>query len=307
VNDGPIPALRALAPAKINLGLFLGPTRADGRHELATVMQSISLADELELGPGLEGADVDVVECAGVDGPNLAAEALAQFRAETDWQVAPLRLTIVKRVPVAAGLGGGSGDAAATLRLAGAASGHQDPQLLGAIATRLGADVPAQLTPGRWLAGGAGEILEALPDPTPSFGILVLPLEGGLSTATVFAEADRLKLAREHRDLEQHRSGLRNALAFGSAMPPLALLANDLQPAAISLRHDISRALDQARDAGADEVMLSGSGPTVIGLFWRANFPARLERALAGLAGRVPAAIIATPVGAQVGLPAPSD
>ena len=113
---------RALAPAKVNLGLFLGGRRApDGRHELVTVMQSISLADELTLQAARDGAEQDELVCSGVPGPpqaNLAAAALAAFRARAGWDAPPMRLTILKRIPVAAGLGGGSADAAATLRLA---------------------------------------------------------------------------------------------------------------------------------------------------------------------------------------------
>jgi len=118
---------RALATAKVNLGLFLGPTRAsDGRHELVTVMQSISLADELTLEPAPADAPTDLVECPGVPGPpqeNLAAAALRSFRASTGWDAPPLRLSIVQADSVAAGLAGGSADAAAALRLARHASG----------------------------------------------------------------------------------------------------------------------------------------------------------------------------------------
>ncbi len=117
---------RALAPAKINLGLFLGPTREDGKHELVTVMQSISLADELTLEWAPAGVEEDEVLCPGVSGPpveNLAAAALRAFREATSWGGAPLRLKIDKRIPVAAGLGGGSADAAGALRLARHASG----------------------------------------------------------------------------------------------------------------------------------------------------------------------------------------
>src|SRR5271167_4308485 len=113
-------AYRALAPAKVNLGLFLGPIRAeDSRHELVTVMQSISLADELTLEPAAAGAVKDELICPAVAGPpeeNLAAAALRAFRSRTGWDGPPVRLAIVKRIPVAAGLAGGSADAAATLR-----------------------------------------------------------------------------------------------------------------------------------------------------------------------------------------------
>src|SRR5882724_7782601 len=104
-------ALRANAPAKINLGLFVGPARAgDGRHELVTVMQSISLADELTLEPAPIGATEDEIVCPALAEPpqqNLAAQALRLFRERTGWDGPPQRLQIVKRIPVAAGLGGG--------------------------------------------------------------------------------------------------------------------------------------------------------------------------------------------------------
>ncbi len=300
-------AWHALAPAKINLGLFLGPTRADGRHEIVSVMQSISLADELTLEPAPEGARGDLVVCAGVDGPNLAAAALRGFRAATGWDAPPRRLTIGKAIPVAAGLGGGSADAAATLRLAHAASGLGDEPLLLELAAGLGADVPAQVRPGRWLASGAGETLQALPDPNPSFGVLVLPSSESLSTADVYAQADRLGIGRD-RDkahLERLRRELAGSLGLGVAVPPPPWLVNELQDAARALRPSIDTALEQAREAGADVALVSGSGPTVIGLFVRANFQARLERALAALAGRVPAAIAAEPVANMAGLPLP--
>ncbi len=293
--------LRALAPAKINLGLFLGTTRPDGRHELVSVMQSISLADELSLEPA-PGASADEVLCPGVPGENLAARALASFRAATAWDAPPLRLTIDKRIPVAAGLGGGSADAAAALRLAHAASGLGDEGLLFVLASELGADVPAQVTPGRWLATGAGEVLEALPDPFSPFGVLVLPQAAALSTADVYAAADRLGLPREAPILQEHRAALRAAFELGSALPAdPRLLDNDLQTAAIELCPEIAPALRRASEAGAELALVSGSGPTVLGLFARANGLARAERAAAGLAGLAPAPLTATSVAAGFG------
>ena len=212
----------------------------------------------------------------GVSGPrteNLAALALKAFRAATGWDAPPLRLSILKRIPVAAGFGGGSADAAAALRLARHVSGLGEDQLLRELGVALGADVPAQVVPGRWLAGGAGELLEALPDPNPaSFGLLVLPAAAGLSTAEVYAEADRLGLVRSAEALRQRRFALRRALELSAAVPAASeLLENDLQRAAISLCPEIAVALEQAREAGADIALLSGSGPTVVGLFPHAN------------------------------------
>jgi len=297
---------RALAPAKINLGLRLGPVRAsDGRHELVSVMQSISLADELTLEPAPAGAAHDEILCPGVPvaaEENLAAAALRAFRASTGWQAPPLRLSIVKRIPVAAGLGGGSADAAATLRLAGHASGLGDERLLRTLAAQLGADVPAQVSPGRWLASGAGEVLEALAPTSSPFGVLVLPLAAELSTAAVYAEADRLALARTPRELHERGVLLRAAFAHGVSLPADGeLLHNDLQRAAMSLCPQIAAAIEQAHEAGARPALVSGSGPTVLGLFPSDERSpdeglALAQSAMTRLAGRVPPPICAEPV-----------
>ncbi|HEY5194740.1 MAG TPA: hypothetical protein VIJ39_12845 [Solirubrobacteraceae bacterium] len=288
--------LRALAPAKINLGLFVGPTRADGRHEIVSVMQSISLADELTLEPAPD-AEHDQVVCPGVTGENLAARALALFREATGWDAGSVRLEIDKHIPVAAGLGGGSADAAAALRLARAASGLGDEDLLLVLAGELGADVPAQVAPGRWLASGAGELLQALPDPFSPLGVLVLAGAAQLSTAEVYAAADRLGIAREAFSLRAHRNVLGKAFELGAALPgDVDLLHNDLQAPAVELCPAIEQSLGQALGAGAEVAFVSGSGPTVVGLFARANGLARAERAVAGLAGRDPAAVAAVSV-----------
>ena len=299
---------RALAPAKINLGLFLGPVReSDGRHELASVMQSISLADELTL--ELAGADAqqDEVICPGVPSSadeNLAAVALRAFRSSTGWQAPPLRLSIVKRIPVAAGLGGGSADAAATLRLAMHASALGDQQLLHELGAQLGADVPAQISPGRWLASGAGEQLYELPPARTSFGVLVLPLDAQLSTAAVYAEADRLGLARTAHELAELQLNLRSALEHGAPLPAATeLLHNDLQRVAVSLCPPIAEALAHVRKAGGDPALVSGSGPTVLGLFAPAgrspDSGITLARAaVARLDDRLPGPICAVPVDA---------
>lgn len=298
--------LRALAPAKINLGLFVGPTRADGRHELTTVMQSISLADELTLqtAPDPE-ASGDVVVCPGLGDPptplippaeNLAAVALAAFRAATGWGAPPLLLHIVKRVPVAAGLGGGSGDAAATLRLAAAASGLGDRALLDEIARTLGADVPAQVQPGRWLAREAGELLQALPDPVVPLGVLVLPIARALATGGVYAQADHMGHTRTRAELEDAHRALADALADGSPLPPAELLYNDLEAAARALCPEIDAALREVRETDADAALVSGSGPTVLGLFAGSRGPARARAGARALAERVPAPLAAEAV-----------
>ena len=133
--------------------------------------------------------ELDEVVCEGVEGANLAADALAALRAR-GWKSPPLRVEIDKRIPVAAGLGGGSADAAAVLRLA---EGEVDG--LEALGLELGADVPSQLAPAFSLVGGAGERIERLRAPAP-FGVVAVPFERGLSAGEVYAEADRLGIGR---------------------------------------------------------------------------------------------------------------
>jgi 4-diphosphocytidyl-2-C-methyl-D-erythritol kinase len=251
--------LETRAPGKINVCLYLGPTRADGRHELVSIMQSVTLADRLRLEDG-DGADT--VDCPGVEGDNLVATAIERFRAVTRWDGDPVRVSIDKRLPIAAGMAGGSADAAAALRLLARASGIEDPELLHDIAVGLGADVPAQVRPGRVLATGAGEVVQRIPG-VARYGVLVVPGDGPLSTPEVFREADRLGLPRDAR-------GLADALAAVRAgLPDLpdALCVNELQPAALSLRPALDDTLRRVREAGADVAMVSGSGPTVLGLF----------------------------------------
>lgn len=245
------------APAKLNLCLYLGRTRADGLHELCSLFEPLALADLVEVTP----ADRDEVVCTGVEGENLAARALAALR-ERGWQREPLRIEIEKRTPVAAGLGGGSADAAAVLRLAAG-----EVEDLAGLAATLGADVPSQLRPALALVRGAGEIVEPLPAPAPHAALL-LPDGGGLSTADVFREADRLGLGRDEAELAGLVVRLREAAGAGAS--PLSypdLLVNDLEMPARSLRPAIGTALDALRGAGAPIAILSGSGPTAVGLF----------------------------------------
>ncbi|MDX6700990.1 MAG: 4-diphosphocytidyl-2-C-methyl-D-erythritol kinase [Baekduia sp.] len=252
--------LQTRAPGKINVCLFLGPARADGRHELVSVMQSVTLADRLLLHDAEDGRDE--VHCPGVDGDNLVTTAIERFRAATGWSGDPVRIEIDKRIPVAAGMAGGSADAGAALRLLARASGHEDHELLHAIATGLGADVPAQVRPGRVLATGAGEHVERVPG-VARYAVLVVPSAAPLLTADVFREADRLGLPRD-------AAGLADALAtIRAGLPDLpdALCVNELEPAALSLRPELEATLARVREAGADVAMVSGSGPTVLGLF----------------------------------------
>jgi 4-diphosphocytidyl-2-C-methyl-D-erythritol kinase len=281
--------MRLLAPAKLNLCLYLGRPRADGLHALCSLFEPLTLTDLIEVSE----SSADEVLCAGVEGENLAARALAALR-ERGWESRPLRVEIEKRIPVAAGLGGGSADAAAILRLAREPGGAGPVPNLSKIAAELGADVPSQLDPALALVQGAGERIACLRAPA-SHAVLLLPGGGGLGTAAVFAEADRLGLGRDEAELDDLAERLRQAA--GSGASPLEypdLLVNDLEPAARSLRPDIGEALTALRGAGAPLAFMSGSGPTAVGLFptlaEAESAAAQIDRddAIACEAGRVP-------------------
>ena len=242
-----------IAPGKVNLSLFVGAPRADGLHPLVSGVQAVTLADEVTM----VNAARDEVVCPGVEGPNLAARALAAFREATGWKE-PQRITITKRIPVAAGMGGGSSDAAAVLRLAAEASGMADPALLQQLAFRIGADVPSLLDPGRVLMAGAGERVERLPDPEP-FGLVIFPSAETLSTPAVYGAFDRLGGARPEAELAAREQEAR----AGEPPPPV----NDLQDAARDLCPAIDPVLEQVAATGADHTLVSGSGPTVFGFF----------------------------------------
>jgi 4-diphosphocytidyl-2-C-methyl-D-erythritol kinase len=285
--------VRALAPAKVNLCLLLGPVRDDGRHRLVTLYESVSLVDELELSlGGSRGARADRVVCPSVRGENLAARALAELR-DRGWSAPPAVVEIDKHIPVAAGMAGGSADAAAVLRMAVALS----PELgavRGEVAVSLGADVPAQLEPGPSIGTGAGELVDPV-GPLADHAMLVLPSRARLRTADVYREADRLRLPRSSPRLEQLEHTLRAASASGARLPD-ALLTNDLQRAAVSLCPPVARALQDARAIGAQQALVCGSGPTVLGLFWGGRARARAAKAARALAPRYPGALAVTPV-----------
>jgi 4-diphosphocytidyl-2-C-methyl-D-erythritol kinase len=265
-----------------------------------SVVESLSLADELTLSAG-EGQDE--VVCPGVEGPNLAAAALAAYRAATGWAGSPVRLEIVKRVPVAAGMGGGSGDAAAALRLAAAAAGDPGDKRIAALAPRLGADVPSQVEPGASLLTGAGEEVRPVRG-LPPHGVLVLPSPHALSTAEVYAEADRLGLTRDAGALNERRVAVEAWLEHPGALR-LDVLANDLEVAARSLLPGLDDALADARAAGAAVALVSGSGPTVVGVFPDPDGEAAARAAAAELAERHPGATAAVPVDAAFGAARP--
>ena len=262
------------APAKVNLVLHVGRPRADGLHELCSIFASLDLADELRLA----AAEYDLVVCEGVQGPNLAEDAALALR-EAGVDLPPLRIEIEKRIPVAAGLGGGSADAAAVLRAGNRLAGAPlDADALRRIGAGLGADVPSQVEPRSALVQGAGERIEPLD--LPQAALVLWPDPVGLSTADVYREADRIGSTRERLEPEPLRQA-----AAGGVEALAGAVENDLQPAALSLRPELAERIATLERAGALAAAVTGSGPTVFGLF---GDRAAAERA----ASRVPGALV---------------
>jgi 4-diphosphocytidyl-2-C-methyl-D-erythritol kinase len=236
-----------LAPAKLNLALVVGPRRKDGKHEVTTVLQRITLADTVTLEP----AKALTVEGFSEDTLVRGALELVADRAGTspNW-----RATIEKQIPVAAGLGGGSSDAAAALVLANDALGRPlSNGKLHELAAGLGADVPFFLTEGPQLGDQDGTRLTSLDLPQDYWIALVLP-DGARksSTAAVYEEFDR---RGGEAGYDERRASLHAALVLGdlAALPP-----NDL--ASSPLAEDL-------RELGAFRADVTGAGPAVYGLF----------------------------------------
>jgi 4-diphosphocytidyl-2-C-methyl-D-erythritol kinase len=265
-------AFREPAPAKVNLLLHLGRRRDDGLHELCSLFASVDLFDSVHVTPSANGRDR--VHCPSVDGPNICSAALDAFRSVAE--LPPVAVRIEKRIPVAAGLGGGSADAAAVLRVANRiADAPLGPDALRRVGASVGADVPSQVDPGHALVRGAGEVVERIG--LPAMWLVLVPSREGLATAGVYAEADRLGIGRAWLDPAAAR-----ALA-AAPLPELAQgLVNDLQPAALSLRPELEASLAGLRRAGALTALVTGSGPTVFGVFSDRDAARRAASSLPG-------------------------
>jgi 4-diphosphocytidyl-2-C-methyl-D-erythritol kinase len=242
---------RRPAAAKINLALVVGPTRDDGKHEVTTVYQRIALADRVAL------RTAPALRVTGFDGDTLVRDALAALAraagTEPRWAA-----QIQKRVPVAAGLGGGSSDAATALRLANETLDEPlDQARLERLAAGLGADVPYFLRNGPQLGTGDGSELEPLDLPQDYWIVLVLPRnERKRSTADVYRAFDEREGPLGY---EQRRRHLRESLEAVRRPRDLAALPpNDLAASPLT---------DELRRLGAFRADVSGAGPAVYGLF----------------------------------------
>lgn len=254
------------AAAKINLLLGVGPVRADGFHPLSTVYQAIGMYDDVTVtdaagwAVAVEARDFDVTGVP-LDQTNIAVRA-GRLLAEHHGIDRAAAIHIDKGIPVAGGLAGGSADAAATLVALDRLweLGTSDDDLL-ALAAHLGSDVPFALLGGTAYGSGRGELVQPLPDAGGWWWVVLTDPEG-LSTAAVYAEYDRLGLADEPRGPHE----LAAALAEGDPDFLAPALHNDLEPAALSLRPELEYGRLAIQRANAYTALLSGSGPTWLGL-----------------------------------------
>ncbi len=298
-------AVRARARGKVNLILVVGERQPDGYHPLRTVFQSLALSEQVTARhaqtltlsvTGDQAAEVPL------DGTNLAARA-AELLAAHLGREPRVGLELLKGVPVAGGMAGGSADAAATLvALDELWQARLTPGDLLALAAQLGADVPFTVLGGTALGTGRGDVLTSLEAPATFHWVLALRSEG-LSTPAVYAEFDRN--VRPHAGLsegDREREGeLIAALGAGDPVRVGAALHNDLQQPAVTLVPDLSRSLAAAREANALGVLVSGSGPTVAALALSADHAEDVAAAFAG-AGASDRQLVTTssPHGARV-------
>jgi 4-diphosphocytidyl-2-C-methyl-D-erythritol kinase len=251
------------APAKINLALVVGPVRGDGKHEVVTLLQRIDLGDRVTVEPARE------TTVTGFEADTIVRTALARLDGARGW-----RVHIEKHVPIAAGLGGGSSDAATTLRLANAQLARPlGSTALHELAAEVGADVPFFLHDGPQIATGDGTVLEPVELPQ-DFAVLLLLPEGAekTSTADVYAAYD---LGDGAHGFAERAAALRAAVASVRRPRDLAALPpNDLAASPLTA---------ELRAHGAFRAEVSGAGPALYGLFTRLDDARRARRALGHL------------------------
>ncbi|MCL6558396.1 MAG: 4-(cytidine 5'-diphospho)-2-C-methyl-D-erythritol kinase [Firmicutes bacterium] len=255
-------ALTVLARAKVNLCLDVFGVRPDGYHEIATVLQSVALSDVLTFNSQPEGITLQVAGVPVVTGEeNLVLRAARCLAAETGCRRGAA-IALRKYIPVAAGLGGGSADAAATLVGLNRIWGLElDEESLCRIAATLGADVPFCVIGGTGLATGRGEELTLLP-PLPELGVLLLKPAYGVSTAAVYRAFDIFRCSWQPVARE-----MAAALMRGEWREALRKCANALECVTFRDHPELPLLKRDLELSGALCALMSGSGPTVFGFF----------------------------------------
>jgi 4-diphosphocytidyl-2-C-methyl-D-erythritol kinase len=334
-----VTGVTARVPAKLNLQLAVGPRRADGYHDLVTVFHAVSLFDEVTAEPaGRDGVTVTGEGADRVPGDrdNLALRAVAALRGAVPAGTgAPgVRVTISKRIPVAAGLAGGSADAAAALVACNALwASRLTQQQLCEVAATVGSDVAFALLGGTAVGRGRGERLTPALAPATQYHWVLALADGQLATPDVYAALDRLRTQGGSGESDsspggsagigppgrgsagsrvaapgQHRpaldAALMSALRSGDAALVGRALSNDLQPAAVSLFPSLRKTLAAGLELGALGALVAGSGPTCVFLASDADRALELAVSLSGagvcrsaarVTGPVPGAAVVSP------------
>ena len=264
-------SVTATAPGKINVWMRVGPLHEDGYHDVATIYQAVSLLEEVTATESNDftasfSGPIDTSHLT-VDESNLVIRA-ARAVATASGYTGGADIQVVKRVPIAGGMGGGSADAAATLVAVDALWGtNLGAAKLSEIAATLGADVPFALHGGTALGLGRGDILSPVLAKSSFHWVLVLN-NAGLSTPDVFRQLDRHR-AEHSIEIEtvavdpSVESELLQALRTGDAIALAEYLRNDLQAAALQLMPHLGETLEFGETHGALAGIVSGSGPTV--------------------------------------------
>jgi len=288
----PPDALVVKVPAKVNLHLAVGGKRPDGYHELTTVYQAVGLYDEVALTPSRTLTVTVTGEGAGVvpeDDGNLAVRAVRAMAALAGCSP-NVAISISKGIPVAAGMAGGSADAAAAMLAAERVfQAGMDNWQLERLAAGIGSDVPFLLMGGTALGTGRGELVSPVLSRGAYHWVFAIAAEG-LETARVYAELDRMRAesaaaagtAAGEEPPVASPDGVLAAIRAGDVVALGRSLHNDLQPAALRLRPSLARVLDAGREAGAVGGVVSGSGPTVALLARDADASVSIATALAG-------------------------
>ena len=254
---------RREAPAKINLALDILGKRPDGYHALCSVMQTVSLCDTVELAEGGEGFTLSMAGFTPPEGKKTLEQRAAEaFFARLGREMPPLTVAITKRTPAYAGLGGGSADVAALLRiLRDRYAPEMEDTTLESIGAEVGSDMPFCLRGGTALAAGRGEILTDLP-PLPDCWIVLCKPPFPIPTPMLFARADSVAI-RHRPDIP----GMRKALENGDLEGVAGRLGNVFEEVLPPECGAVFAIRDALLAAGALGAGMSGSGPTVFGIF----------------------------------------
>lgn len=266
--------------AKINLGLNVVGTRDDGYHEVRMVMQSLKLHDDLVMRKQPEGVSMKTnLRYLPCDSDNLVVRAVEMMRREFGITTG-VDINLRKVIPVAGGMAGGSSDAASALFGMNVLFdlGLSKEELM-AYGLKLGADVPFCIMRGTALSEGIGEILTPLPSP-PSCGVLIVKPKVGVSTKAVYEAFDALSNP-EHPDIDALIQGLKN----GNWMDIKTGMGNSLEAVTIPMHPMIQDIKKKMMDKGALVSLMSGSGPTVFGIFENSCDAQKAEKSFKGMQG----------------------